>query len=106
MLLCVFPLIMTLMNTIFKIISCLYHSFLAEGALPRGALYMGTKETVDGDVKHTDTYYMTPGEKTTTTTTIEKKAPRVSGVGPRDNDTGMPVSLRMVRMINLFPRPS
>ena len=62
---------------------------------------MATKEMVDGDVKHTDTYYMLPGEKTTTTRTIEKKAPKYAGVGPKDKTTGMPVSLRTVSNICL-----
>jgi hypothetical protein len=64
-----------------------------EGQIPKGAVYVGTKELVEGDLKHTDTFYLLPGEKEETTKTIEKKAPKYQGAGPMDK-SGMPIGLR------------
>ena len=65
-----------------------------EGQIPKGAIYMGTRETVDGDVKHLDTFYLLPEEKTVTTRVIEKKAPKVEGIGPKEE--GVPTALKTV----------
>ncbi len=57
---------------------------------------MGTKETVEGDMKHTDTYYTVPGEShkiQVVTTTGEKKV--FPGIGPTDQ-SGLPLAPRMV----------
>ena len=58
---------------------------------------MGTKTEQEGDKTHHDSYYLMPGEKQTTVTKTEKKAPpKYTGVGPTDNKTGMPLGLRTV----------
>lgn len=58
---------------------------------------MGTKEVIEGDKKHTDSFYLIPGEKETETKTETKTAPKVIGVGPKEKETGIPLSLRKVR---------
>ena len=69
---------------------------LTEGQLPKGAVYVGTNEIVDGDMKHIDTYYMAPSEETVTTVRkIEKKAPKYEGIGPQTGE-GMPTGLKTV----------
>ncbi|CAH1795503.1 unnamed protein product, partial [Owenia fusiformis] len=65
-----------------------------EGQIPKGAVYVGTEEKVEGEIKHTDQYYLVPsGEKTKTTRKIEQKAPKYQGIGPT-NEKGVPVGLR------------
>ena len=74
------------------------HIYLsAEGHIPKGAVYVGSKDTVEGDKKHTDTYYLLPGE-TTTETKVTKKSetPVYDGIGPVDTKTGMPTGFRKV----------
>ena len=64
--------------------------------IPKGAYMVEQKEQVEGDVKHTDTYYMVPsGEKKTTKKVTEKKAKKYEGIGPTDE--GLPIALRQVR---------
>ncbi|XP_071830139.1 uncharacterized protein [Apostichopus japonicus] len=68
--------------------------------LPTGALYQ--KITIDGDQIHTDTYYPMedkPKHETTnlndeTKQRIVQKAPTYEGIGPRDQESGMPLGLR------------
>ena len=68
----------------------------AEGQIPRGAQYLGEKVTVEGDQKHTDTFYAVPTEeKTTTTRTVEHKPLVYDGIGPLDNE-GVPLAFRKV----------
>ena len=58
---------------------------------------MGSKEVIDGDQKHTDTYYMLPGEQRTTEVhTTVKEAKKYDGIGPVDQSTGMPIGFRSV----------
>jgi hypothetical protein len=76
--------------------------FSTEGQLPRGAQYLGQKVTVDGDKTHTDTYYATPTEETTTTSkTVEHKPVVYEGIGPIDQE-GVPLAFRKVAFIALF----
>jgi hypothetical protein len=78
-----------------------YFTF-SEGQIPKGAIYIGSKESVDGEVKHTDTYYILPsGEKQVTSTKTEKKAPKYEGIGPT-NDAGLPIAFRSVRSIRFI----
>ena len=72
----------------------------AENEIPKGAIRIGSKETQEEDKKHTDTYYILPAEGATTTTrTVEvKKAPVYDDIGPTDEQTGMPMGLRSVRV--------
>ena len=72
--------------------------FPTEGQIPKGAIYVGTEEKVDGDTKQTDTYYLAPAidERVVERRVVEKKAPRYQGIGPTDKKTGMPVGLRSV----------
>ncbi|KAL3877385.1 hypothetical protein ACJMK2_035100 [Sinanodonta woodiana] len=66
-----------------------------EGRIPKGAIYLGKSTMVEGDVKHTDTYYAVPTEeKTTTTKVIEQGQKKYDGIGPVDDDSGMPLSFR------------
>ncbi len=58
--------------------------------LPEGAVYQ--KQTVDGDVIHTDTYYPVKTREVTKKT-IHKEAPHYEGIGPQD-ESGLPVGLR------------
>ncbi|XP_074647550.1 uncharacterized protein LOC141903346 [Tubulanus polymorphus] len=69
------------------------NSKVSEGHIPKGAIYMGTKETREGDVKHKDEYYLIPGKKVVDKTTVEKKAPHYEGVGPI-NEQGVPIAMR------------
>ena len=61
--------------------------------LPPGALFQ--KQTVDGDVVHTDTYYPMQNVRKTSTTITKHEAPRYEGIGPKDKD-GLPLGLRQV----------
>ncbi|KAJ8318284.1 hypothetical protein KUTeg_003375 [Tegillarca granosa] len=66
-----------------------------EGQIPKGAIYISEKSTVDGDVKHTDTYYAMPTQQETTETQVVEKKPIIyEGIGPTD-DKGMPLAFRM-----------
>ncbi|KAL4239958.1 Sorbin and SH3 domain-containing protein 1 [Mactra antiquata] len=68
-----------------------------EGKIPKGAIYLGKSESMEGDVKHTDTYYAVPTEdKPMTTTTTEKVSSpkRYEDIGPIDEESGMPLSFR------------
>ena len=71
-----------------------------ENEIPKGAIRIGSKETQEEDKKHTDTYYILPAEGAATTTRkVEvKKAPVYKDIGPTDEQTGMPVGLRSVRV--------
>ena len=73
-----------------------YPHLFAEGQFAKGAIYMGSKETVEGDVRHTDSLFLIPTESSTSVKTTEKKAPRYEGTGPTDK-TGVPTGLRQVR---------
>lgn len=79
-------------------ISCLSEHIVCslEGEIPKGAVYLSQKETVDGDVKTTDTYYTMPiEEKSSETNVVEKKPVIHEGIGPVDAK-GMPLAFRMV----------
>ncbi|XP_064625420.1 uncharacterized protein LOC135486484 isoform X8 [Lineus longissimus] len=70
------------------------HPSISDGQIPKGAIYVGSKDHVDGEVKHTDTYYILPsGEKQVTSTKTEKKAPKYEGIGPT-NEAGLPIAFR------------
>ncbi|XP_022081121.1 uncharacterized protein LOC110973912 isoform X4 [Acanthaster planci] len=58
--------------------------------LPEGAVFQ--KQTVEGDVIHTDTYYPVKTREVTKKT-VHKEAPRYQGIGPKD-ETGLPIGLR------------
>jgi len=66
-----------------------------EGDIPHGAIYMGTKEVMEGDQKHTDTFYLLPGEKgrqeQTKVAKVETKDKTYEGIGPTDEQTGIPI---------------
>ncbi|XP_064615603.1 sorbin and SH3 domain-containing protein 1-like [Liolophura sinensis] len=66
-----------------------------EGQIPKGAVYLGKKEVIDGDVKHTDEYYAVPqeGEETKTTKVVEQKPKIYPGIGPMDEE-GVPLAFR------------
>lgn len=60
-------------------------------------MYLGSKETLEGNMKHTDSYYAMPTEqKTTTSKVVETKLKKYEGIGPVD-EQGMPLAFRMVR---------
>ncbi|XP_041485021.1 uncharacterized protein LOC121431563 isoform X5 [Lytechinus variegatus] len=59
--------------------------------LPPGALFQ--KQTVDGDVVHTDTFYPVSNMTRKTSTVTKHEAPNYDGIGPRDKD-GLPLGLR------------
>ncbi|XP_063969317.1 uncharacterized protein LOC129281800 isoform X6 [Lytechinus pictus] len=59
--------------------------------LPPGALFQ--KQTVDGDVVHTDTFYPVSNVTRKTSTVTKHEAPNYAGIGPRDKD-GLPLGLR------------
>ncbi|XP_060598250.1 uncharacterized protein LOC132752021 isoform X18 [Ruditapes philippinarum] len=66
-----------------------------EGKIPKGAIYLGKSESMEGDVKHTDTYYAVPSEEKTTVTTTKVSSPkRYEDIGPIDEESGMPLSFR------------
>ncbi|XP_053392594.1 sorbin and SH3 domain-containing protein 1-like isoform X12 [Mercenaria mercenaria] len=67
-----------------------------EGKIPKGAIYLGKSESMEGDVKHTDTYYAVPSdEKPSTVTTTKVSSPkRYEDIGPIDEESGMPLSFR------------
>ncbi|XP_038061141.1 uncharacterized protein LOC119731922 isoform X4 [Patiria miniata] len=58
--------------------------------LPEGAVFQ--KQTIDGDVIHTDTYYPVKTREVTKKT-VHKEAPQYEGIGPQD-ETGLPIGLR------------
>ncbi|XP_012936388.1 uncharacterized protein LOC101862791 [Aplysia californica] len=65
-----------------------------DGQLPKGALYLGTKEHDEGDQRVTETYYTTPSEKTETTTRVTEHRPvKYDGIGPVDKE-GVPLAFR------------
>ncbi|XP_048256915.1 sorbin and SH3 domain-containing protein 1-like isoform X38 [Haliotis rufescens] len=65
-----------------------------EGQIPKGAVYLGKKDVVDGDQVHTDTYYAQPTtEETTTTKTVEHRPKKYDGIGPLDQE-GVPLAFR------------
>lgn len=70
--------------------------FSPEGQIPKGAVYLGKKDVVDGDQVHTDTYYAKPTtEETTTTKTVEHRPKKYDGIGPLDQE-GVPLAFRKV----------
>ena len=71
----------------------------SEGKIPKGAIYLGKSESMDGDVKHTDTYYAVPTEEKSTTRTevVSPRSPkRYDDIGPIDDESGMPLAFRQV----------
>ncbi|XP_067672537.1 sorbin and SH3 domain-containing protein 1-like isoform X5 [Haliotis asinina] len=65
-----------------------------EGQIPKGAVYLGKKEVVDGNQVHTDSYYAQPTtEETTTTKTVEHRPKKYDGIGPLDQE-GVPLAFR------------
>ena len=72
---------------------------ISEGDIPHGAIYMGTKEVLEGDKKHTDTFYLLPGEKgqqEKRVAKVESKEKTYQGIGPTDEQTGIPIVPRGV----------
>ena len=73
--------------------------FISEGKIPKGAIYLGKSESMDGSVKHTDTYYAVPTEEKATTRTevVSPRSPkRYEDIGPIDDESGMPLAFRQV----------
>jgi hypothetical protein len=78
--------------------------YFSEGKIPKGAIYLGKSESMEGDVKHTDTYYAVPSEEKTTVTTTKVSSPkRYEDIGPIDEESGMPLSFRKVNSVKLLP---
>ncbi len=76
---------------------CLF--FPTENKIPPNAILVGSHDTFEGDKKHTDTYYLLPGDspsQTRTVRTTEKRTTRYEGVGPTDAKTGVPLVPRGV----------
>lgn len=89
--------------------------YYTEGQIPKGAQYIGKKESVEGNVKHTDTFYYVPREerspaKSPMSPTAPSPSPaaeprgdgdkstspvRYMGIGPLDAQ-GMPIMPRPV----------
>lgn len=71
--------------------------FIPEGKIPKGAIYLGKSESMEGDVKHTDTYYAVPSDEKPTVRTETVSSPkRYEDIGPIDQESGMPLSFRQV----------
>ena len=71
----------------------------AEGKIPKGAIYLGKSESMDGDVKHSDTYYAVPTEEKAPTRNevMSPRSPkRYEDIGPLDDESGMPLAFRQV----------
>ncbi|ESO89031.1 hypothetical protein LOTGIDRAFT_228968 [Lottia gigantea] len=65
-----------------------------EGQFPKGAKYIGKVERVEGDQKHTDTYYTTKTvEEEASSKVIEQKPKIFDGIGPVDQE-GVPLAFR------------
>ncbi|KAK3090212.1 hypothetical protein FSP39_010097 [Pinctada imbricata] len=66
-----------------------------EGQIPKGAIYIGEKSSINGGVKTTDTYYEMPvKEESPEPQVVERKPKKYDGIGPVD-DKGMPLAFRM-----------
>ncbi|WAQ96535.1 SRBS1-like protein [Mya arenaria] len=69
-----------------------------EGKIPKGAIYLGKSESVEGDVRHTDSYYAVPTEDTPPVqahSEMKVSSPkRYEDIGPIDQESGMPLSFR------------
>ena len=73
--------------------------FISEGKIPKGAIYLGKSESMDGDVRHTDSYYAVPTEEKAPTRTevVSPRSPkRYDDIGPIDDESGMPLAFRQV----------
>ena len=65
-------------------------------------MYIGTKETIEGDQKHTDSYYVQPTEEKTSTTKVVEQKPKIfEGIGPVDKD-GLPLAFRKVGLVTVW----
>ena len=71
----------------------------SEGKIPKGAIYLGKSESMDGDVKHTDTYYAVPTEEEESKTTTIHSPKHYEDIGPLDEESGMPLAFRKVHKI-------
>ncbi|KAH9502327.1 hypothetical protein Btru_073469, partial [Bulinus truncatus] len=66
-----------------------------EGQLPKGAQYIGSKESTDGDKRISETYYTSPAPTSTESTKVvtEVKPVKYDGIGPIDQE-GIPLGFR------------
>eukprot|EP00106_Octopus_bimaculoides_P002731 XP_014770173.1 PREDICTED: sorbin and SH3 domain-containing protein 1-like isoform X11 [Octopus bimaculoides] len=64
------------------------------GEIPKGAMYLGTKETIEDGLKHTDNYYGVPVEEKTSKKKVIEQKKKYEGIGPLDNQ-GIPLAFRM-----------
>ncbi|XP_029637202.1 sorbin and SH3 domain-containing protein 1 isoform X8 [Octopus sinensis] len=64
------------------------------GEIPKGAMYLGTKETIEDGLKHTDDYYGVPVEEKTSKKKVIEQKKKYEGIGPLDNQ-GIPLAFRM-----------
>ncbi|KAK2160622.1 hypothetical protein LSH36_129g05063 [Paralvinella palmiformis] len=64
-----------------------------ESEVPKDAILVGTKEIIEGDKKHMDTYYLLPGDKdhSRSRRIVERKTTKYEGIGPTDEVTGVPI---------------
>lgn len=58
-------------------------------------MYLGTKETIEDGLKHTDDYYGVPVEEKTSKKKVIEQKKKYEGIGPLDNQ-GIPLAFRMV----------
>lgn len=63
--------------------------------IPRNAVLIDQKVTVEGDKVHTDSYYAIPTLTTESSTRTVNTPPKYDGIGP--TEYGIPVGLRTVR---------
>ena len=69
--------------------------------MPKEAILVGTKEIIEGDKKHMDTYYLLPGDKdhSRSRRIVERKTTKYEGIGPTDEATGVPIIPRGVSSV-------
>ena len=77
---------------------------ISEGQLPKGAIYIGEKSSVNGGMKTTDRYYEVPVKEASPEPpqVVEKRPKKYEGIGPLD-EKGMPLAFRMVKQFMQFP---
>ena len=77
--------------------------YFSEGKIPKGAIYLGKSETMEGDVKHTDTYYAVPTEEKESKMATTLHSPkRYEDIGPLDQESGMPLAFRRVSLYSFI----
>ena len=75
--------------------------YISESEVPKDAILVGTKEIIEGDKKHMDTYYLLPGDKdhSRSRRIVERKTTKYEGIGPTDEVTGVPIIPRGVSRV-------